>query len=381
MGESSNEIELKSIGSSNSNVQHDIDDNNYRHSNFRSLTKQIILSITVIVAVAICWTGGTQFSKSALIIDPKHFYAPYTMTWFNTNFMILCYPVYLIYILITHNKDIEYLKSCHNEALRIYQVYTNKPKFIQYLLFTAMFLGFWIGANYCYSMSLVYVPASITTSISAANTAIVLVLSWIILKDKFNIYQIISIACAVSGVVIISLDKSTTSQSSVWKHFLGILLAILSAAFSATYKVLFKRIIGNANLGQVSMFMTGLGFMNLVINIFPCIFLIIYNKETIEFDYVPWFPITGSSLLSLLFNFLINFGIALLHPLVISIGMLMGIPLNIIIDIIFRHLKVEKDFLIGGFLVLLSFVLIVFPLDIFMKDYFKKCKNSINKKA
>ncbi|CEF60511.1 Drug/metabolite transporter domain-containing protein [Strongyloides ratti] len=376
-----NETKVKNETLNNESMEGNIDIDDYKYSNLRTLTRQVVLSILIIIAVAICWTGGTQFSKSALIIDPKHFYAPYTMTWFNTNFMILCYPTYLIYILIRHDRDIEYLKSCHNEALRIYQVYSIKSKFVQYLMSTILFLIFWIGANYCYSMSLVYVAASITTSISAANTAIVLILSWIILKDKFNFYQIISIVCAVSGVVIISLDKSTSTNSSFWEHFLGILLAILSAAFSATYKVFFKKIIGNANLGQVSIFMTGLGMMNLIINIIPCIFFIIYKGEIIEFSYIPWLPIIGSSLLSLLFNFLINFGIALLHPLVISIGMLMGIPLNIIVDILFRHLNVKKDFLIGGSLILLSFILIVFPLDIFIKEHFKKWRKNRNKNA
>uniref|UniRef100_A0A0K0DZS5 EamA domain-containing protein n=1 Tax=Strongyloides stercoralis TaxID=6248 RepID=A0A0K0DZS5_STRER len=363
----------------NEDTKNSMNTNDYRYSNLRSLTSQVLLSILVIMAVAICWTGGTQFSKSALIIDPNHFYAPYTMTWLSTNFMILCYPIYLIYILIRNNNDIEYLKSCHNEALRIYQVYTNKSKLLQYFMFTSLFLIFWIGANYCYSMSLVYVVASITTSISSANTAIVLILSWILLKDKFNFYQIISIGCAVSGVVIISLDKSASPNLSFWEHFLGILLALLSAAFSATYKVFFKKILGNANLGQVSIFMTGLGFMNLFINIIPCIFLIFFKKEKIEISFVPWLPLIGSSLLSLLFNFLINFGIALLHPLVISIGMLMGIPLNIIVDVLFRNLHIEQDFLIGGSLILLSFILIVFPLDIFLKEYFTKWRNNRNK--
>uniref|UniRef100_A0A0N4Z327 EamA domain-containing protein n=1 Tax=Parastrongyloides trichosuri TaxID=131310 RepID=A0A0N4Z327_PARTI len=314
----------------------------------------IIISIIVIFSVAICWTGGTQFSKSALIIDPNHFYAPFTMTWFSTNFMILCYPIYIIYILIKSNSDVMYLKT-----LRIYKVYPNKSSWLQYFFFTTIFLVLWIGANYSYSLSLVYVAASITTSISASNTAIVLILSWIILKDKFKIYQIISILCAVSGVVVISLDKSKeTDKLSTLNHFIGIFLAILSAAFSATYKVLFKKLIGNANLGQVSIFMTGLGFLNLFIDIIPSTFLCIYKKEIIDFNYIPWLPIIGSTLLSLLFNFLINFGIALLHPLVISIGMLMGIPLNIIVDIIFRGLKVEKEFIIGGSLMLLSFFLI-----------------------
>lgn len=199
------------------------------------------------------------------------------------------------------------------------------------------------------------IAPSIATSISATNTAIVYVLSILILGDRFNIFkvspreskcivsispqlfQILSILFAIAGVVVISVDHSKLSA-----HFVGIILAIVSATSAAIYKVLskmmqivnfklqvlFKRRIGSASLGQVSLFMSSLGMLDLCVNWIPPLILGLTGVEHIEFDYIPWAPMAIGACLSLLFNFLINFGIALLSPLIISVGMLMGIPLN-----------------------------------------------------
>ncbi|EPB77290.1 hypothetical protein ANCCEY_03661 [Ancylostoma ceylanicum] len=63
--------------------------------------RTVMISILVIGSVAFTWAMATQFSKTALVIDPDHFYAPYSMMWFNTNFMLLCYPTFLLYEVIS----------------------------------------------------------------------------------------------------------------------------------------------------------------------------------------------------------------------------------------------------------------------------------------
>uniref|UniRef100_A0A1I7ZW50 EamA domain-containing protein n=1 Tax=Steinernema glaseri TaxID=37863 RepID=A0A1I7ZW50_9BILA len=141
---------------------------------------------------------------------------------------------------------------------------------------------------------------------------------------------------------------------------------------AACYKVLFKKVNGDATLGQVSLFMSGLGLLNATVNIIPTAALYFSGIETIIWANVPWAPLVGSAILGLVFNFLINFGIALLHPLVISIGMLLGLPLSAIYDIAFRNVTATPKFLIGGSLILLSFVLIIVPLEELMKS----CRSS-----
>uniref|UniRef100_A0A914SEP7 Uncharacterized protein n=1 Tax=Parascaris equorum TaxID=6256 RepID=A0A914SEP7_PAREQ len=52
-------------------------------------------------------------SKSALNLDKAHFYAPYSLVWFSTNFMTTCYPVYMVYIITTKGMSREAIRTAH----------------------------------------------------------------------------------------------------------------------------------------------------------------------------------------------------------------------------------------------------------------------------
>lgn len=127
----------------------------------------------------------------------------------------------------------------------------------------------------------------------SSNVAMVCVLSWIILQDKVDPLRVLAVFAAIGGVVVISLDGEYAG------NVLGVCLVIASALFAAVYKVMFKKLIGDASLGQVSAFMTGLGFVNTMLNIIPALILIWLKVDRIEWDYVPWLPLVGAALLSL----------------------------------------------------------------------------------
>ncbi|VBB31518.1 unnamed protein product [Acanthocheilonema viteae] len=174
-----------------------------------------------------------------------------------------------------------------------------------------------------------------------------------------NMRQLISVAAAIIGVILISLDEKFVGS------IFGICLSILSALSAALYKVLFKKVIGDATIGQVSLFMSGLGLLNASLNSLPTVIFLTNAIETFTWSSVPWFPLFGVAFLSLWFNFLINFGIALLHPFVISIGMLFGIPISVAIDIIFRHMNATPYFVIGALLILFSCIIAAIPTESF----------------
>ena len=74
---------------------------------------------------------------------------------------------------------------------------------------------------------------------------------------------------------------------------------------------------------------------------------------------VPWAYVCGSSALGVVFNFSINFGIAYTFPLFISLGTVLGIPFNAIVDVVFRQVDLlnwkitAMDLIVGGFLLML----------------------------
>ena len=82
-----------------------------------SILTRSLVALFVVVGVAISWACATQFSKSALDLDPDKFYAPYSMVWFSTCFMIVCYPVYLLYAVTISKQS---FSEAHEEALEVF---------------------------------------------------------------------------------------------------------------------------------------------------------------------------------------------------------------------------------------------------------------------
>ena len=93
---------------------------------------------------------------------------------------------------------------------------------------------------------------------------------------------------------------------------------------------------------------------------------------------MPWLFLNGTGVVSLFFNFLINFGIALTHPLFISIGTVLGIPVNAGADAIFRGADFGKYKMISAFLIVTGFLFMLVPEDIENKLWCRNQKNADN---
>ncbi|CAD5227757.1 unnamed protein product [Bursaphelenchus xylophilus] len=318
----------------------------------KNRVKKTIVSVIVIALVAISWACATQFSKSALTINRHDFYAPYSMVWFSTTFMAICYPVYVFYALAFTGAT---LKDTNKDAALVFSRDTVRIRDV--LVKVGPFLVMWVAANYSYSYALGHISASAASSIMSSNTAMVCFLAYCFLGSVPSIIKIVGAFLAIAGVVVISLDHEFAGS------WLGVVLVVFSALSAAFYKVLFKKVNGDANLGQVSLFMSMLGVLDLLINIWPTIVMVVTDADHIKFSAVPWLPLIGAGLLSLIFNFLVNFGIALLNPLVISVGMLCGIPVSAAIDIVVRGMPMTWTFGVSSMLFIVSFFLTTFPVD------------------
>ena len=68
-------------------------------------------------------------------------------------------------------------------------------------------------------------------------------------------------------------------------------------------------------------------------------------------------------MLSLIFNFLINFGVAFTFPLFISIGTILGIPVNAFVDLAFRHVTLTWYDYVGCAVIMVGFGLLLIPVQ------------------
>ncbi|CAH1792291.1 unnamed protein product [Owenia fusiformis] len=89
----------------------------------------------------------------------------------------------------------------------------------------------------------------------------------------------------------------------------------------------------------------------------------IQGLEQFDWYNLPWGFLCGSAVLGLAFNFLVNFGIAFTFPLFISVGTVLGIPLNAGVDAMFRGRIFGVTKIIATIMIIVGFILVLIPTD------------------
>ncbi|OBS74742.1 hypothetical protein A6R68_14727 [Neotoma lepida] len=167
--------------------------------------------------------------------------------------------------------------------------------------------------------------------------------------------QIVAAILAIAGIVMMTYADGFHSHSVI-----GIALVVGSASMSALYKVLFKLLLGSAKFGEAALFLSILGVFNILF--LTCIPIILYFTRVEHwnsFDDIPWGNLCGFSILLLTFNIVLNFGIAVTYPTLMSLGIVLSVPVNAVVDhytsqIVFNGVRVIAIIIIGlGFLLLL----------------------------
>jgi len=342
-----------------------------------------LIGLVISLLLAISWVGSAQFSQIANTGNQEKFNSPYFTTWFSTLWMIFCYPGYLLFSVLKPRRYQIKTAEIFRESRNIFgdKGITVGQVFYGVLPFNIV----WILTNYVYVFSLTYISATEASAILSSNVAFVYVMALFILNGQIFVIRIVSSLICIGGVVlfyyaidqfgantIISDDNSTNvsyettavpDSGSVASsdQLVGILLALAAAFGSALYKVCFKRAVGNASLGQVSLFLSLLGLCNATILWVPALVLNLTGVEIAEPGYIPWEFLCGSSVLSLVFNFLINFGVAYTYPLFISIALMLGIPINAGVDILFRGEEFSLLQLSAALLIIVGFCFMMFP--------------------
>ena len=131
---------------------------------------------------------------------------------------------------------------------------------------------------------------------------------------------------------------------------------LIPSVFSSP-QTLLKWRVGYASLYQMALFLSMLGLFSTFV-LWPIALVLHLTRVELLRD-IPWTYLCASSAAGLVFNFSINVGIAYTFPLFISLGTILGIPLNAIVDAAIRHVNFlnwkfpATDLIIGGFLLML----------------------------
>lgn len=160
------------------------------------------------------------------------------------------------------------------------------------------------------------------------------------------------------------LLSSVHCGSVMYAGTVSTLCTILHCLFyyPLSLQVLLKVRVKEASIYQMSLFLTSLGVFSTII-FWPVVLILqftgveVIHGQTVE---IPWLFICASSALTVVFNFSINFGIAYTYPLFISLGTVLGIPINGVVDLLVRQVNLfttwkftATDLIVGGFLLML----------------------------
>ncbi|XP_068795102.1 solute carrier family 35 member F3 isoform X2 [Struthio camelus] len=310
--------------------------------------KKFIWGVAVVLGVCSSWSGSTQLAKLTF----KKFDAPFTLTWFATNWNFLFFPLYYLgHVFKSAEKQSP--KQRYRECCRFFG--DNGLTLKVFFTKAAPFGVLWTLTNYLYLHAIKKINTTDVSVLFCCNKAFVFLLSWIVLRDRFMGVRIVAAIFAIAGIVMMTYADGFHSHSVI-----GIALVVGSASMSALYKVLFKLLLGSAKFGEAALFLSVLAVFNVLF--ITCIPVILYFTKVeywSSFDVIPWGNLCGFSILLLTFNILLNFGIAITYPTLISLGIVLSVPVNAVVDhytseIVFNSVRVIAIIIIGlGFLLLL----------------------------
>ncbi|KAE9544234.1 hypothetical protein AGLY_001413 [Aphis glycines] len=171
--------------------------------------------------------------------------------------------------------------------------------------------------------------------------------------------QIVAVILCSTGVALLAyMDAGITNKK---KTMTGVLLAALAAAGSAVYKVMFKKMIGDATYGQVSLFFSLIGLLNAALLWPVCLVLYFSEVEILHWDRLPWMILLSASTLSLVANLLGNLSVAFTYDIFITFGLITAVPVSAAIDITIHDVQFYGMKLAGIILISIGFLLVMFP--------------------
>eukprot|EP01052_Picozoa_sp_SAG31_P039451 SAG31_NODE_5476_length_2518_cov_1.876395_2_plen_441_part_00 len=241
--------------------------------------------------------------------------------------------------------------------------------------------------NYCYIAALEFIPASLNTAVFSTTSIMTLAMSGIFLPDaevatpRFKWTQWIAVLLSCLGIALISqpwtafdvsinrasiAEFTTTVQADT--RLVGCALSLVAAAGTASYQVTFKWMLGDRlkNPVDLGLFMAKLGMQIFIIGGFvlwgaffavsaadlmalldghfptnstssnPMIMCSVSRQGVYQLalPVLPYVLLCGTAIASLIFNFIIKFGLSINTPVVISLATQLGIPLNLLIDLL-----------------------------------------------
>ena len=295
-----------------------------------------IIGIITIVGIALSWSSSRQISFA--IQTFYEFKASFFITWYQTCFLSFC----LLYPIITCQKIKSTLKN-------------DKIGFKKLIRMSIFFYFILIIGNYLAILSLKHISSSLMVAVFSVTPAFNYILSRIILKEEMHNIKTMAVLFAILGVILIGISQNIHDRNNI-----GVFFTIFSALFVALYVVLLKKSLGNSSVATTTVLLGIMGLINAVL-CWP-IFLLLnhFELEIINWDDMPWGYINISAITWFFFNAFINIAVAYTYPLFISVGTVLGVPINMLVDHVIHVIDITPLQIVGSTLIVVAFCILAF---------------------
>ncbi|XP_026866256.2 putative thiamine transporter SLC35F3a [Electrophorus electricus] len=311
-----------------------------------------IWGVAVVLCVSSSWSGSTQLAK----LTVRQLDIPFTLTWFSTSWNCALFPLYYL----GHLCSSQDRQSPRQRFRECSQILGDDGLSVRTLLSrVAPFGVLWTLTSYLYLQGLRTIPPTDACALFCCSRAFVFLISWIALRERFIGIRIVAAILAIAGIVMITYADGFHSHSVI-----GISLVVASASTAATYKVMFRLVLGSARLGEAALYLTVLGGANLLfVSIVPLILLLTGAEDFGPPADLPWPSLCAMAALLLVFNFLLNFGVLVTFPTLISLGIVLSVPVNAVIDHYTSEIQFNSVRVIAVSIICLGFLLLLLPED------------------
>ncbi|XP_063073003.1 solute carrier family 35 member F3-like [Engraulis encrasicolus] len=314
--------------------------------------QQALWGVAVTLCVCWSWCGSNQLAKQTL----RRLNAPLTITWFSTSWNCLLFPLYYLGHLCC-SAERQSPRQRFRECCRFLgeEGLTRRGVVGRVVPFGLL----WTLTCYLYLQGLRLISPTDASALFCCSRAFVFLLSWVVLRQRFLGVRIVAAILSIAGIVMMTYADGFHGYS-----VFGISLVVASASMAALYKVLFRVFLGSAKLGEAALYLSILGGANLVcVGVVPLLLLLTGAEELGSFGEVPWGCLCGAAALLLVFNFLMNFGVLITLPTLISLGVVLSVPVNAVIDRCASEVQLNSVRLIALSVIGLGFLLLLLPED------------------
>ncbi|XP_026474662.1 putative thiamine transporter SLC35F3 [Ctenocephalides felis] len=340
------------------------------------LMQKMYFGVCVTVLVTATWVGATHCIKFlylkrsarhhfAATLGPSNkltnssnhqgmrYDAPFFTTWFCTNWAVLFFPIYALVRMATGK--CESPTDIFAESLRAFRDKGFTAG--RFLSRCCLFCVLWVATSYVYVHSLRVLLATDVMALFATNVASVYLLSWVILHEQFVGVRIVAVILCDTGIALLAYMDGITGSPTLG----GVVLAAAAAAGYAVYKVLFRKVIGEATHAQTALFFSLLGLLNAALLWPLCLALYFTGVETLPWDKLPWPVLLAASGLLLVFNLLTHFSMAVTYNLFVTLGLITAVPVSAALDVVLYGATFAGMKLAGVILIAVGFFLVMFP--------------------